>query len=847
MVDQKSRQVDSKSLNFIHIALGALVFIVSLVVYLMTVQRTLSLWDCGEFIACSYTMAVAHPPGTPLFLLIGRIFSILPTSSDIALRVNLLSALSSAVAALFGYLVTVRVLQYLPKVREDFARSVGAYLCAAVGALLFAFSRTNWGNSVEAEVYALAMLLTFLLVWYSLKWFDARGTALGKRYIILLAYLGVLAVGIHMTVFLVMVPIFLFIIISEPTLRRDLRFWVSGFLLLLVAMNVEWFLVGALAWLVISLVFYFSSRSAGWALAVWIMLAGIAGYSTHLYIPIRAAEKPNINENAPDTFSKFLDYVGRRQYGEESMLARMFNRRALLENQFGDFPRMGFGGFLWEQFGTPGVWFLIPLILAIVGIIGLIKWKWRVGVYLMVLLLMCTIGLVIYMNFADGSVEDQLTGNDKLEVRDRDYFFTPGFILFGLYIGIGIFLLLCQLLDRVDRKQALPLALLIGILSFVLPAAALEANYNRNDRSDNYLAYDYAYNLLMSCPENAILFTHGDNDTFPVWCLQEAYGIRTDVRVANLSLLQTDWYQLQLKHEHNVPISFDDAQMRWVEVDDPRMGRVRRPAQTYRDHLRGTEHYLVAFPDPETGELVSVAHQMIENIIAANKWQYPLVFANTMPTQVKYDLNKYNKRRGWVYQITREPLNGVFDIDTTLMLMDDVYRFRGLNDPDVYRGDVGEALVVGSMQNVMDFVDFLVTQGDTATADGMLDLIIEDMPTFFQAYATKAIIHKFNEVETDSFFQEFYTELDLVQKNNPDNIYFYLFRGMADQYQGRYDEALAAYRQAYEINPAMPIIYHTMIRILVGTGRQSEAIEISREFLKTNPHDQLARSYATGG
>lgn len=847
MAEPKSRQIDSKSLNIIHKTLGGLVLVVSLVVYLLTVQRTLSLWDCGEFIACSYTMAVAHPPGTPLFLLIGRIFSLLPTAADIGLRVNLLSVFSGAVAALFGYLVTVRLLQYLPRVRDDFARSIGAYLCAAAGALLFAFGRTNWSNSVEAEVYSLSMLLMFALVWYSLRWFEARGTRLASRYVILLAYLGILAIGIHMTVFLAMIPVFLFIVISDGTLRRDVRFWISGIVLLLVAVRVEWFLIGLLAWFAIAVVGYLLKKQAAWALAIGIMVAGFAGYSTHLYVPIRAAQKPTINQNAPDNFSKFLDYVGRRQYGEQSMLTRMFHRRAYLSNQFGDFPRMGFGGFLWEQFGTPGVFFLIPLALAIVGIIGLIKWKWRVGTYVMILLLLCTIGLVLYMNFADGSIEDPLTGNDKLEVRDRDYFFTPGFVLFGLYIGIGIFVLLNYLLDRLNRKQRLPVAVLAGVFAFLLPALAVSGNYDRNDRSGNFLAYDYAYNLLMSCPQNAILFTHGDNDTFPVWCLQEVYKVRTDVQVANLSLLQTDWYQLQLKNEHDVPISFRDEQMRWIEATDPRMGRVRRPAEMYDDELRGYRHYLVAFPDQETGQLVSVAHQMIENIIATNGWRYPLVFANTVPTQVKYDLMTYNKRIGWLYEITREPLKGVFDVDTTMMLLEDVYRFRGLDDPEVYRGEVGAALMVGSMQNVMDFIDFLSVEGDTAKANEVLDLVIDRMPTFFQAYATKAALNRFNEAEVDSFFQPFYDHLDLVQENNPDNVYYYIFRGMADQFQGDYDGALVSYRKAYNSNPAMGIVYHTMVRVLVGTGRQAEAIQISREFLKTNPNDQVARAYATGG
>jgi len=405
-----------------HKAFAIFVFLVSLIIYLLTVQRTLSLWDCGEFVACSYTLGVAHPPGTPLFLLIGRIFSLLPLAADISLRVNLLSVISGAFAALFGYLVSVRVLFFLPKVRESSTRRLAAYLCATVGALLFAFGRTNWSNSVEAEVYSLSMFLIFFLVWLSLKWYDSRGTAAAYRYLIFISYLGVLSVGIHMTVFLVLPPIFLFLILADETLRKDIRFWLSAIVLFLVSVDIVWFFVGAVLWLVISLLGYVQGRANRWALAMLISLAALVAYSNHAYIPIRATQKPAINENNPDNLKRFVDYIARRQYGQESMLKKMFNRRGHLSNQFGDFPRMGFGGFLVEQYGLPGFLFLIPFALAITGIIALIKWKWKVGVYVLVLLLVGTIGLVLYMNFADGFAIDPLTGNEKLEVMSCLHF-----------------------------------------------------------------------------------------------------------------------------------------------------------------------------------------------------------------------------------------------------------------------------------------------------------------------------------------------------------------------------------------------------------------------------------------
>jgi len=278
--------------NKLEYIIGGLVFLISLIVYLFTVQRTIPLWDCGEFIACSYTLGVAHPPGTPLFLLIGRIFTILPIATDISHRMNLLSVLSGASAATCGYFVAVKILKMLPKVTKEKFLLISAYICSATGALLFAFSRTNWSNSVEAEVYSLSMLLIFLLIGLSIKWYEIRETAIAQKYLVLISYLGILSIGIHMTVFLVMPVIFLFIILADKKLRSDFRFWISAVILFMVAVNISWFFIAVTIWSLISLVLYITSRNRQWLMALLISFSAIAGFSVHGYIPIRASPDP---------------------------------------------------------------------------------------------------------------------------------------------------------------------------------------------------------------------------------------------------------------------------------------------------------------------------------------------------------------------------------------------------------------------------------------------------------------------------------------------------------------------------------------------------------------------------
>ena len=157
--------------------LAALVFLVSFVVYALTVQHSLSFWDCGEFIACSYILGIPHPPGTPLFVLLGRLASLIPCVEDISYLINYLSVISSAFTAMFSYLLTVKLVGYFFNSGEKTGLNrYIAYIGGLAGGFFVAFGRTNWGNSVEAEVYGLALALSVMIVWLTLRYFEQRGT-----------------------------------------------------------------------------------------------------------------------------------------------------------------------------------------------------------------------------------------------------------------------------------------------------------------------------------------------------------------------------------------------------------------------------------------------------------------------------------------------------------------------------------------------------------------------------------------------------------------------------------------------------------------------------------------------
>ena len=182
---------------------GWVIFAVALVTYSLTVERTASFWDCGEFIACAYKLQVPHPPGAPLFLLLGRLFSFFAAGdvTKVAYWVNMVSVLSSAATILFLFwTITMLVQKTMNKAESEYATAdtllvVGS---GAVGALVYTFSDTFWFSAVEAEVYGLSSFFTAIVVWAALRWERIEDEATANRWVLLIAYLTGLSIGVHL-------------------------------------------------------------------------------------------------------------------------------------------------------------------------------------------------------------------------------------------------------------------------------------------------------------------------------------------------------------------------------------------------------------------------------------------------------------------------------------------------------------------------------------------------------------------------------------------------------------------------------------------------------------------------
>ncbi len=842
-----------KGIDRTNAMVAAGVWLLSLIVYLQTMAPTLTFWDCGEFIAVSYILGIPHPPGTPLYVLVGKLFTMNPLISEPSARINFLSVLSSSFTTLFAYLCGVRVIRYWIAEKQDSLTRMILYGGAAAGALFFAWSKTHWNNSTEAEVYGLSMLMFMAAIWLAFRYFESGDQSTADKMMLAVVYIAYLGIGVHMTTFLVLPILTLFFILKKDTPVRywfiastlimvelylifalssrrgeisfslpifvvfviyllylmsieklnKLHLYISGAFLVasvplggaiislvrsgseasssttlniigyagalaLVGMGIwslvtymaqrgnrseakdstllvgaifvavavvlallsivgvqgygpflfisvvliagtglilwnyiRWpifvaivgssliilgiypFVWGTLGAAVVVLVLGLMFRLQGWRTALLILAVAVAGFSVQLFIPIRSAQHPYINENNPSqSLAQTIGFLERKQYGSESMIERMFKRRAEWENQFGTWRRMGFWGFFQEQYGINGRTFFIAFVLGVFGLWEAIRRRSELGLALTLLIIISSVGLVLYMNFADGQRQHPVTGDDYIEVRDRDYFFTPAYVLFGIAIGLGISALI-HFVREALAKLSSPIRSVATygmLILLAMPTYALSRNYFECDRSRNWIAHDYAKSLLSSADRDAAFFTYGDNDTFPLWCLQEAYGFRKDVKIVNLSLANTKWYIKQVQDYMKLDLGMTESQ-----ID------AMRPYRT------------------QDGRVFHLNNQVVDAIIDHNRDRVPVNFSITVANDGRkmdgVPADPYLTLTGLSWRLGAAGGGPKTSVEEALSFFFDTtrYQMRGLRDSSIFK-DANQIRLPANYSNSMMMV-----------------------------------------------------------------------------------------------------------------------------------------------
>ncbi len=831
---------------------AGLVFLYGLVLYALTVAPTASFWDAGEFIAISHGLQVSHPPGAPFYMLVGRLFSMFVPASYAAFAVNMVSVLASAVTILLTHLIIVRLVREWQGPAETRTTSgrISALAGGVIGTATFAATDSFWFNAVEAEVYALSMCFTALAVWLVIKWSEqARAEEAllrggqhpfglrANRYLVLIAYLFGLAIGVHLlnllAVFFIAL-IFFFTEIEKPTWDTWQR-WrgivltglVSSIAFLLIYPGIVQYLPTAagasgapvlfVLLLIAAVVYgvYFShTRRMPTANLVMVCISVVLiGYSTYALIFIRSAADPPIDENDPETTEAIISYLKREQYGQTPLLkgpnfdARSgqidYNEEVLFPRRYSPDPNhlrvyrqydsdwdffwtyqvghMYVRYFLWQFAGrasdvqdappatgfrfvddragandylqqTPSerasrnVYYALPLLLGLIGAGFHFSRDWRRALSVLVLFLVTGIGIILYLN------------QTPMQPRERDYSYVGSFFAFSLWVGIGatgiLQLALESTRDKLGRNARRGMLLGLGALLFLaVPAWMAQENYFDHDRSGNYVAPDYAYNMLNSTDQHAVLFTNGDNDTFPLWYLQEVEQVRRDVRVVNLSLLNTSWYIKQLKNQASresepLPISMSDENIENISVRRWEPRTIDLPV----DPTRFTEEAEMYLPQADTNLLMNpmrwrlegrpysdefnilyAADQASLDIIATNAqqgWQRPIYFAVTVSPDGQLNLQNFFHLEGQAFKIVpirhEERLGRVVPSITPKRLMD--FRFRNVADPGVYY-DENIRRMVDNYRNIFGHTAQSLAQlGDRGRALTLLDTLMTQVP-----------------------------------------------------------------------------------------------------------------------
>ena len=764
----------------------SVVTFITWLLYFKTTAPTVVFWDVGEFLACSVIFGVPHPPGTPLYVVLGRFMTIFPLPLaplytllsggqpvNTVLKITSVSMLTGAFTAGFVYLIIFELLSLWSK---DFPK-IFAHIAGILGAFLGAFARTVWMNSIEAETYTPSIFVIVFLSWIALKWWKEKDDPKSIRYLLFSAYILALSSGIHLTPLAFFPALFIFVWLVKPDLLWDINFvGVTGIALVMLLTLKIAYEPGTVSYIVlfvgIGLMLYylvkrgkFSDSSVGLevglAITLLAMLIGlfskslflslggllfasvffylkgelykdwkgialilmIIGFSLELVLILRAIHNPVINEADPSNFKAFMDVLTRKQYGP----TKFFPRKIPFIDQF---------KLYWLYFSWQYKALLIPV--TVLGLFGLLthfsndrKSFALVGGAFLIL----SIGFIFYLNLKDSPTHPVNPINPR-EVRDRDYFFAGAYTFFALYAAIGFWEVLRLLYENIKKKVAIPAV--IGIpLALVMIVSQIAAFYPQVDRSRNYIAEDYGYNMLLSPgQEKCVLYTNGDNDTFPLWADQEVLGYGKNVLIANMSLLNTNWYIKQLKFL-GAPISFSVE-----EIDN--LPPVFRTPHGYiflndimvRDMIATSsgykvEKYVVIRPDEmfpglfKRGKEIKIPavyfasqKEFAEKVIAkADSFKMPIFFALTVSPEHYKDWNSFMRMEGLAYRVlskvSRIPgLNEGIDIGKTRFLLhDDVsateyiekfsnvipptqsFRYRGIFDKRVFKDETHEKLI----------------------------------------------------------------------------------------------------------------------------------------------------------
>ena len=527
----------------------------------------------------------------------------------------------------------------------------------------------------------------------------------------------------------------------------------------------------------------------------------VIGFTTFAMVIIRANQDPPMNENSPKTFPELESYLNREQYGDFPTFKRRFttepHQTGVYSNYASDLDffyryqmnHMMTRYLLWNFAGKEG-WrqddgvdiapfngignvigvllgklrfagdvkdslFAIPFLIGLLGIYFHFKKDWKMASVFMIMFILLGHLTAFYQN------------QQQPQPRERDYFYVGAFFVYAIWIAVGVRGLvdLVQAKVKGESTQKAALATVLALAIIFIPIRMLQANYFSHDRSNNWVPWDYSYNILQSCAPNAVLFTNGDNDTFPLWYLQDVEGVRRDIKIVNLSLLNTPWYIKQLKNNDPYNVGIVRFRLNNTQIDqlrpvqwDPVNVRIPTPkpnnqtgyseiVQTYSiEDTTTLSTGVMSWMMPNTltfGEVKAVRVQdlMVKEIIEANNWQRPIYFAVTCSDDSRIGLGDYLKMEGMAFRLVPEKRSrGIEFVNEQVLskqLLENTgysndylpgFKFRGLNNPDIYFDDNHKRMVQNYRNGFIRLSIYYLNQKENDKAATVLDEMNKKLP-----------------------------------------------------------------------------------------------------------------------
>lgn len=839
---------------------GWILALSTIALYTYTMYPTLSFWDSGEFIATAAGLQIGHPPGAPLYQLIGALLASLFGFDNpiyVTRCISFISPLSMGLSVMFLFWILVRMLNRFS------AMQPGNIIASVIGALCFAFADSIWFSATEAEVYALSMLLSLMVFWLTLKWDDTSKSS----YLLLAIFILGLALCVHQLSLLVLpaavvviyfhrrktgyLGLFVHILLGGGVVAGLVFFVLPALLKLLAAAGV----VAVVIYALLTVAGLFFARRKGCPKLEFTLLGiffFLIGLSTYAIVPIRSSANPPMNNYNPSDCTSLMRYVNRENYTKAPLLygqyytalppERFEATDAGLKPVFAKqlqtvFPRMwnyeseatenayiewtgrpkntvmvngeerekpsfaqnlqffftyqmnymyfryllwnfcgrtndvqGYGDYKNSQWATGiepvdgflnvsteelnpqaakgrNIYWAIPLILCLFGSFYQVAKDPKHFTVNATLFFYNSFALILFLN------------QSAYQPRERDYVFLLSFVSMSIWLAVGV-LGISQIIVNMVRLRY-PRYVAPAFLA--VPLLMLWQNFDDHNHHGQYTASNFAISMLNSCEKNAILFTNGDNDTFPLWWAQNVCGVRRDVRVINLQLLNSDEQIAQLARREytsapiktNIPVESYKGNFLYAQIypsfDTLELSRAVKNLTLAEQsemfygmrvhHLNTNRFFLVKGSDTIAWKYdrldLSRSSLAALDIIAANIDSRPLYFSSYSVDDF-FGLEDYMRLEGFAYRLSgrkkekkeiMEQKAGVIDEDKMYANFAHAFRWRNFKKNGVYYNEIERDMVSQYFQASISLAYKLFQTGKKEKALFVCNTLENNFPT----------------------------------------------------------------------------------------------------------------------